>query len=219
MRSVLASRWTKAFLFVLCVAPAGYLGWRAYHQDLTADPVNYITHFTGDWIIRFLMITLAVTPLRGLLNQPQLTRFRRMFGLSAFFYACLHFSTWIGLDKFFDWHEMGQDIVKRRFITVGMAGLLMMLPLAITSTSGWVRRLGFGRWQRLHRLVYFAALAGVIHYYWLVKSDIRQPVMYAGILAILMTYRAVKWLRKPKPHGMERSPARGSGRPAGKPAV
>src|SRR5579871_1285450 len=141
MRTVLASRWTKAVLFVLCLTPALYLGWRAYQQNLTADPVNYITHFTGDWTIRFLLITLSVTPLRGLLNQPQLVRFRRMLGLFAFFYGCLHLSTWVVLDKFFDWHEMWADILKRRFITVGMLALSLMLPLAITSTAGWVRRL------------------------------------------------------------------------------
>jgi sulfoxide reductase heme-binding subunit YedZ len=197
MRTVLASGWTKAVLLVLCLTPVLRLGWRAYKQNLTADPVNYITHFTGDWTIRFLLITLAVTPLRGLLNQPQLVRFRRMLGLSAFFYGCAHFSTWVVLDKFFDFHEMWQDILKRRFITMGMIGLGLMLPLAITSTSGWVRRLGFKRWQRLHRLVYFSALAGVIHYYWLVKSDIREPVMYAAILLILMSYRAVVWMRAP----------------------
>lgn len=187
----------KAVLFLLCITPAGYLGWRAYHQDLTPDPVAYITHFLGDWTIRFLMITLAVTPLRGLLHQPQLIRFRRMLGLTAFFYGCLHFLTWIVLDKFFDWHEMWADILKRRFITVGMLGLALMLPLAITSTAGWVRRLGFKRWQQLHSLIYFSALAGVIHYYWLVKSDIREPLMYAGILLILMSYRFVVWMRKP----------------------
>ena len=193
------SRWTKAFLFVLCLIPALYLGWRAYNKDLTPDPVNYITHFTGDWTIRFLLITLTVTPLRGLLNQPQLVRFRRMFGLFAFFYGCLHFSTWLVLDKFFDWHEMGQDILKRRFITVGMLGLLLMVPLAITSTAGWVRRLGFKNWQRLHRLIYFSAASGVIHYYWLVKSDIREPLMYGAILLVLMLYRAWHWLPSRRP--------------------
>ena len=119
-----------------------------------------------------------------------------MLGLSAFFYGCLHLSAWVVLDKFFDWHEMWADVLKRRFITMGMLGLLMMLPLAITSTAGWVRRLGFKRWQRLHRLIYFSATAGVIHYYWLVKSDIREPLMYAGILLILMLFRAVMWTRK-----------------------
>jgi len=190
------TRWTKVLLFVVCLCPALWVGWRAYHQDLTADPVSYITHFTGDWTIRFLLITLTVTPLRGLLNQPALVRYRRMLGLFAFFYGCLHLSAWVVLDKFFDWHEMWQDVLKRRFITMGMLGLSLMLPLAITSTAGWVRRLGYRKWQKLHRLVYFSALAGVIHYYWLVKSDIREPLMYAGILLILMGYRGFAWTRK-----------------------
>jgi sulfoxide reductase heme-binding subunit YedZ len=195
MKKVLSNRWTKVVLFALCLVPLAWLGWRAYQQELTANPIEFITHFTGDWTIRFLLITLAVTPLRKLFNQPQLARFRRMFGLFAFFYGCLHLTTWLGLDKFFDLSEMWKDVVKRRFITAGMAGFLLMLPLAITSTSGWVRRLGFVRWQRLHRLVYFSALAGVIHYYWLVKSDIRLPVMYASIWAALMLYRLGIWLR------------------------
>jgi sulfoxide reductase heme-binding subunit YedZ len=193
MRTILTSRWTKAVVFLLCLIPF-YLGWRGYPS--AADPVEFETHLAGDWTIRFLMITLAITPLRGMLNQPLLVRYRRMFGLFAFFYGCVHFSVWIVLDKFFDWHEMGADILKRRFITVGMLGLLMMLPLAITSTAGWVRRMGFKRWQALHRLVYLSALAGVIHYYWLVKSDIREPVMYGLILLILMGYRGVVWMRK-----------------------
>src|SRR5580693_9640906 len=206
MKKVLSNRWAKVVVFVLCLVPLARLGWRAYQQDLTANPIEYITHFTGDWTIRFLLITLAVTPLRQLFNQPQLARFRRMVGLFAFFYGCLHFMTWLGLDKFFDLSEMWKDVVKRRFITAGMTALLLMLPLAITSTSGWVRRLGFVRWQRLHRLIYFSALAGVIHYYWLVKSDIRLPVMYGAMLTVLMLYRAVIWLRKrpvkrPQPAG------------------
>ncbi len=190
-------RWTKVLLFLLCAAPAAWIGWRAYQGDLTPDPVNYLTHFTGDWTIRFLLITLCVTPLRNLLSQPKLVQYRRMLGLSAFFYGCLHLSMWVVLDKYFDWHEMWADVLKRRFITVGMLGLLLMLPLAITSTAGWVRRLGFKRWQQLHRLIYFSALAGVIHYYWLVKSDIREPVMYGAILLILMLYRASVWMRSP----------------------
>src|SRR5579872_2015032 len=202
MKQVLSKRWTKGVAFALCLLPLAWLCWRAYRQDLTANPIEYITHFTGDWTIRFLLITLSITPLRKLLNQPQLVRFRRMFGLFAFFYGSLHLMTWLGLDKFFDLSEMWKDVVKRRFITAGMTGLLLMIPLAITSTAGWVRRLGFVRWQQLHRLVYFSALAGVIHYYWLVKSDIRLPVMYAAILALLMLYRLVGWLRTPtkRPH-------------------
>jgi sulfoxide reductase heme-binding subunit YedZ len=195
MRKLLSSPWTKAFLFLLCLVPVGGLGWKFYRQDLGANPVEFITHATGDWIIRFLLITLSITPLRKLLNLPPLARFRRMFGLFAFFYGCLHFMTWFWLDKSFDFSEMWKDILKRRFITVGMTGLALMLPLALTSTAGWVRRLGFERWQRIHRLVYFSALAGVIHYYWLVKSDVRLPLLYGGILAILMAYRITIWLR------------------------
>jgi methionine sulfoxide reductase heme-binding subunit len=197
MKKVLSNRWTKVVLFVLCLVPLAWLAWRAYQQKLTANPIEFITHYTGDWIIRFLLITLAVTPLRKLLNQPQLARFRRMLGLFAFFYGCLHLMTWLWLDKFFDLSEMWKDVVKRRFITAGMTAFLLMLPLAITSTAGWVRRLGFVRWQRLHRLIYFSALAGVVHYYWLVKSDVREPLMYFGIWAVLMLYRLGVWLRTP----------------------
>ena len=134
--------------------------------------MEYITHHTGTWTIRFLLITLCVTPLRKILNQPRLARYRRMLGLFAFFYVCLHFMTWFILDKSFSLSDMWADVLKRRFITVGMLGFAMLLPLAVTSTAGWVRRLGFAKWQRLHRLIYFAALAGVIHYY--VAGEIRR---------------------------------------------
>ncbi len=194
MNKVLSSRWAKPVVFLLCLLPLLLLGWGFYRQDLTANPIEYITHRTGDWIIRFLLITLSVTPLRKLLNLPKLMRFRRMLGLFAFFYGCLHLTTWVWLDKFFDLHEMWADVVKRRFITVGMTGFALMIPLAVTSTAGWVRRLGFERWQKIHRLIYFSALAGVIHYYWLVKSDVRLPLMYAAILTILMGYRFGGWL-------------------------
>jgi sulfoxide reductase heme-binding subunit YedZ len=204
MRKFLLSRWTKALLFSLCLVPLVKLAWLGYRSSrgdviaLTINPIEFITHYTGDWTMRFLLITLAITPVRSLLNQPQLIRFRRMLGLFAFFYGVLHLTTWVWLDKFFDLKEMWADVVKRRFITAGMTGLLLMTPLAITSTAGWVRRLGFQRWQRLHRLIYFSALAGVIHYYWLVKSDIRLPLMYAAILAVLMVYRGIVWLGKSK---------------------
>src|ERR1700676_1990701 len=141
MKKVLSNRWTKVVLFVLCLVPLAWLGWRAYQQELTANPIEYITHKTGDWIIRFLLITLCVTPLRKLLNQPKLTRYRRMLGLFAFFYGFLHLMTWMWLDKFFDFPEMLKDVLKRPFITAGMTGFALMIPLAITSTAGWVRRL------------------------------------------------------------------------------
>jgi sulfoxide reductase heme-binding subunit YedZ len=195
MKKFWLSGWTKALAFALCLIPLGRLLWRVYVNDLTANPVEFITHFTGDWTLRFLLITLAVTPLRGLLRQPQLIRFRRLLGLFAFFYGLLHLTTWIWLSSGFDVAAMWQDVVKRRFITSGMIALLLMAPLAVTSTAGWVRRLGYMRWQRLHRLIYLSALVGVIHYYWGVKSDIRMPVLYGVILAALLLYRAVNGMR------------------------
>ena len=181
-------------IFILCLAPLMRLGWKAYQQDLGANPIEVITHATGDWTLRFLLITLAVTPLRKILKQPWLIRFRRMFGLFAFFYVCLHFLTYIWLDKFFNVHEMLADVVKRKFITVGFTGFVLLIPLAITSTAGWIRRLGGKRWQTLHRLIYVSAIAGVIHYLWLVKADRTKPLEYGFILFVLLAYRVVVWL-------------------------
>jgi methionine sulfoxide reductase heme-binding subunit len=186
-------RWSKILLFAVCLAPLFRLAWRAYQSDLTANPIEYITHFTGDWAIRFLLITLAVTPLRKLLHAPFLIRYRRMLGLFAFFYASLHFTTWFAIDKFFDMHEILADFTKRRFIIAGLTAFLCMLPLAVTSTAGWIRRLGGKRWQFLHRLVYVSAIAAVVHYYWLVKSDIRLPLLYGGIVAAELCYRLGAW--------------------------
>jgi methionine sulfoxide reductase heme-binding subunit len=186
---MLRNRSIKALMFVMCVAPLGWLAWRAWHENLTANPIEYITHFTGDWTIRFIVFTLTVTPLRRLLRLPDLIRFRRMLGLYAFFYGSLHFLTWFWLDKYFDLREIAPDVVKRPFITAGFLGLLLMLPLAVTSTNGWVRRLGAKRWQLLHRLVYVTAIAAVVHYYWLVKSDIRLPALYGAIVMLLLASR------------------------------
>jgi sulfoxide reductase heme-binding subunit YedZ len=186
-------RWTKIAVFVLCLAPLGWLARRAWNSDLTANPIEYITHFTGDWAIRFLVITLAVTPLRKLLHAPALIRYRRMLGLFAFFYASLHFTTWFAIDKFFDFPAILADFTKRRFIIAGLTAFLCLLPLAITSTAGWIRRLGGKRWQLLHRLIYVSAIAAVIHYYWLVKSDIRLPLLYGGIVAVELLYRLGAW--------------------------
>ena len=197
---MLRNRWIKVLMFVLCLVPVGWLAWRAWHENLTANPIEYITHFTGDWTIRFIIFTLAITPLRRLLHLPDLIRFRRMLGLYAFFYGSLHFLTWFWLDKYFDMHEIAQDVVKRSFITAGFLGLLLMLPLAITSTKGWIPRLGAKRWQLLHRLVYVTATAGVVHYYWLVKSDVRLPVLYGGIVILLLALRPLG-LRKSRPKG------------------
>ena len=191
MRAFLSNKWAKVIVFALGLAPLGALGWRAYQHELTANPIEFITRATGDWTLRFLVFTLAVTPLRKLLGLPELIRFRRMLGLFAFFYACLHFTTYIWLDKFFDLAEMWKDVAKRRFITVGFAAFLLLIPLAITSTAGWIRRLGGKRWQALHRAVYVSAVCGVVHYYWLVKSDVRKPVFYGALVGLLLVWRAV----------------------------
>src|ERR1700680_3259698 len=183
----------KPVVFLVCLIPLALLGWKAYNGGLGANPIEVITHATGDWTLRFLLITLAITPLRQLTGRLRLIRYRRMFGLFAFFYGTLHFLTYIWLDKFFNVHEMLHDVAKRRFITVGFAGFVLLIPLAITSTTGWIRRLGGKRWQALHRLVYFSAIAGVIHYWWLVKADIRDPLKYGAILAVLLGYRIAVW--------------------------
>jgi len=225
MARFLSSRWTKAGLFVLCTIPfvrllppvlaalmdlpdsiAAALPKNQFWLDLGPNPIEFITHYTGDWTLRLLLITLAVTPLRDLLNRPQLTRFRRMLGLFAFFYGMAHLSVWVWLDKQFVLSDMWADILKRWYITVGMAALLGMVPLAITSTAGWVRRLGYKRWQKLHRTVYFCGALGVIHYYLLVKSDIRLPAMYGAILGALLAYRLVKRLRTPARPAPKRAP-------------
>jgi sulfoxide reductase heme-binding subunit YedZ len=186
-------RWFKPFVFLACLGPLARLGWKAYNHALGANPIEVITHSTGDWTLIFLLVTLAITPLRKLTGQLWLIRFRRMFGLFAFFYVVLHFLTYIWLDKFFDVHEMLADIAKRKFITVGFTGFVLLIPLAITSTAGWIRRLGGRRWQRLHQLIYFSAMAGVIHYLWLVKKDIHKPLEYALVLGVLLGYRIVVW--------------------------
>jgi sulfoxide reductase heme-binding subunit YedZ len=186
-------RWFKPIVFLACLIPLARLGWKAYTHALGANPIEVITHSTGDWTLIFLLITLSVTPLRKLTYQPWLIRYRRMFGLFAFFYVVLHFLTYIWLDKFFDLHEMLADVAKRKFITVGFTGFVLLIPLAITSTAGWIRRLGGKRWQALHRMIYAAAAAGVIHYYWLVKADTRRPLEYAAILAVLLSYRIWTW--------------------------
>jgi len=191
---MLRSRWTKVAIFLLCLAPCARLGYRCYTGDLTPNPIEFITHFTGDWAIRLVVATLAISPLRKLLHWPDLIRFRRMLGLFAFFYASLHFTTWFAIDKGFDTHEILDDFTKRRFIIAGLTAYVCMIPLAITSTKGWIRRLGGKRWQKLHRLVYVTGVAVVVHYYWLVKSDIRLPLLYGSLVAILLAWRAASRL-------------------------
>ena len=183
----------KVLIFFAGLIPLARLAWKAFHQGLGANPVEVITHSTGDWTLILILTTLSITPLRKLTKQYWLIGVRRMIGLFAFFYVCLHFTTYIWLDKFFDWHEMIKDIVKRPFITVGFTAFVLLIPLAITSTRGWIRRLG-KNWQRLHRLIYVAAIAGVIHYIWLVKADLRKPLQYAFVLGVLLLYRIAVWL-------------------------
>ena len=184
----------KVAAFLSCLGPVLVLTWKGFHDGLGANPIDVITRTTGKWTLTFLLITLSVTPVRKLSGLAWLIRFRRMLGNFAFFYGSLHLMTYVWLDKFFDVHEMLHDIAKRRFITAGLTAWVLMLPLAITSTTGWIRRLGGKRWQMLHRLIYFSAAAGVIHFIWLVKADLRRPLTYGAILAALLAYRLIAWL-------------------------
>jgi len=215
LQRIINNKWLKRFAFVLCLLPAAYLvammslayaaqtgtvelpQWALDYlqRALTANPIEYLEHATGDWTIYFLLITLSITPLRKLVPQLNLIRYRRMFGLYAFFYGFLHFFTYGLFDQMFDWMSITMDVYKRPFITVGFLGFVLMIPLAITSTSGMIRRLGGRQWQRLHQLVYVTACAGIIHYYWLVKSDITLPLRYGAILAVLLLARVIFWLR------------------------
>ena len=196
MRALLVSRWTKVAVFLFCLIPFGDLVWRIIKSDLGANPVEFLQHATGDWTLRFLVFTLCITPFRKLLNLPDLIRLRRMLGLFAFFYVSLHFLTYLGPDQAFDLAAMWKDVAKRPFITVGFAAFVSLIPLAVTSTAGWIRRIGGKRWQMLHRLIYFAAVCGVIHYYWLVKSDVRKPLLYGALVAILLAWRLGSWFSK-----------------------
>jgi len=183
----------KVAVFLGCLGPLAYLLWGYHADDLGANPIEVITHTTGRTTLVFLLITLSITPLRSLSRQPWLIRLRRMLGLFAFFYGCLHFTTYIWLDQFFDWANMVKDVQKRPFITAGFTGFVLMIPLALTSTGWAVRKLGGKRWQWLHRLIYLSATAGVIHFLWLVKKDISEPLIYAGVLALLLLYRIGAW--------------------------
>jgi methionine sulfoxide reductase heme-binding subunit len=190
----LANKWTKVPVFLLCLAPLGFMVWASFTGHLGPNPVEFFQHTTGDWTLRFLVFTLCITPLRKLLKIPDLIRFRRMLGLFAFFYACLHFLTYLGPDQSFDFAGMLKDVAKRPFVTVGFTAFVLLIPLALTSTSGWIRRLGGRRWQMLHRLIYISAVCGVIHYYWLVKSAVLRPLTYGAIVAALLLWRLADWL-------------------------
>jgi methionine sulfoxide reductase heme-binding subunit len=178
----------KTTAFIASLIPLGQLLYYAWTENLTANPIEFITRFTGSWALIFLLASLSVTPLRKISRWNGLIKYRRMLGLFAFFYVVLHFATFTVLDHFFDFQAIAQDVLKRPYVTAGFTAFVLMIPLAITSTAGMVRRLG-KRWQQLHRLVYIAAIAAVVHFYWLVKSDIRRPVQYGVVLGLLLGYR------------------------------
>ncbi len=185
--------WLKLAIFPACLAPLALLLWKAAMANLGANPVEAITHSTGDWTLRFLLVTLAITPLRQVTGQLWLIRLRRMFGLFAFFYGSLHFLTYVWLDQGFNIHSMTKDVYKRPFITTGFTAFVLLVPLAVTSSRRMIQRLGGRRWQWLHRLIYASAIAGVTHFLWLVKKDISRPLEYAIILGVLLGYRVVLW--------------------------
>jgi sulfoxide reductase heme-binding subunit YedZ len=205
----------KVVVWALCLLPLSLLVSRAATGDLGANPIDFITDWLGDWALRLLLATLALTPIRILTGAPWPLVFRRLLGLFAFAYAALHFSVWILVDHFFNWEQMLADLVKRRYITVGMLALALLVPLAVTSTSGMIRRLGGAAWRRLHRLVYLTAILAVLHYLWLAKPGVQAPFYYAAVLVLLLGVRAADWarrawrrrLRAPKPVQPAASPA------------
>lgn len=202
----------RTFVHLLCLIPLAILGqqiWEVYrtgNDALGADPVAEIVHRLGLWALRFLLIALAVTPLRQLTGQPVLLRFRRMLGLYAFAYASLHLAAYLALDLRGYWAQIFEEIVKHPYITVGFAAWLLLVPLAVTSTQGWIRRLG-RRWGQLHKAVYVIAVLAVLHFWWLVKSDVREPALYAAILALLLGWRAVRALRRRRAAAARSAPA------------
>jgi methionine sulfoxide reductase heme-binding subunit len=180
----------KPVLFLAALMPLAWLAWGILHGTLGANPAETIQLQTGRWALKFLLITLAVTPVRRLTGWNVVIQYRRMFGLFAFFYASLHFTSYILLDQFFDWRAILRDIPKRPFILMGFSAFLLMVPLAITSTKGWIRRLG-RRWQTLHRLIYVSAICAGIHFIWKVKVVSGDPVLYAAILTVLLGFRVL----------------------------
>ncbi len=210
-------RWVaKPVVWVVALLPAAFMGWAALNSQLGADPLKEITHETGDWTLRFVVITIAISPVRRLSGWNSLIRFRRLAGLFAFFYGTVHFLIYVIADRFAGlefrdgiWalstaHELAlsiwDDIYKRPYITVGFTGFVAMIPLAITSTAGWIRRLGGRNWNRLHRLVYVTAVAGVVHYWWLVKADIRHPAVYAVLVTLLLGFRLMLSVKRARVH-------------------
>jgi len=185
--------WLKLVVFPACLVPLANLTWKAMTAQLGANPIEAITHSTGDWTLILLLVTLAITPLRKLTLQLWLIKLRRMFGLFAYFYGCLHFLTYIWLDQGFDVHSMAKDVYKRPFITMGFTAFVLLAPLAVTSTRRMIQRLGGRRWQWLHRLIYVSAAAAIVHFTWAMKKDIHRPIEYGIVLALLLGYRLAVW--------------------------
>lgn len=179
----------KRLLFIACSVPFCLLLYNGFTNNLTANPIKEITHFTGEWTLNLLLATLAVTPLRKITGNNSLIRYRRMLGLFTFFYACLHFSTYLVLDQFFDWNEIVLDVAKRPYITVGFTAFTLLIPLAVTSTNRMVQRLG-NNWRKLHKLIYLIGVLAIIHYLWLVKADLLPPIIYGVILCVLLALRS-----------------------------
>jgi sulfoxide reductase heme-binding subunit YedZ len=178
----------KAAIWVSGLTPAAWLVWRSTHGELGANPIEEVLHRTGWWGLVLLTTTLAITPVRRLTGWHQIVRYRRLVGLFAFFYLTLHFSTYLVLDQWFAWSYILEDIAERPFITVGFTAWLLLLTLAVTSTRGWIRRLGV-RWQRLHRFIYLASALGVLHFYWKVKADTREPLIFVAVIGLLLLAR------------------------------
>jgi sulfoxide reductase heme-binding subunit YedZ len=199
-------KFTKFLLFVNCLVPLALLGWDAYHHHLGANPIEFATRSTGVLTLVFLFLTLAVTPLRKLTKANWLIKFRKMLGLYAFFYGALHLLTYVWFDKFFSLSEIVKDTWQRRFILVGMASFLLMLPLAATSTNAAVKRLGGKRWARLHKLVYLTAVGGVIHYWMIVKAITSTQIAFAAVLALLLGARVVFHLTRPQAKAQKPQP-------------
>jgi sulfoxide reductase heme-binding subunit YedZ len=187
----------KALVFLVCLVPGLWLLFRTLTGRLGINPVEDLELTTGIWTFRFLLLTLAVTPVRRITGWNRLIQYRRMLGLFTFFYVCVHFAVYIVIDESFAWNLIVKDVVKRPFITMGFTAFVLMIPLALTSTKGWIRRLG-RRWQSLHRLIYICAICASVHYLWKVKVMIGSPVYYAAIVAVLLGFRVVWQVRSAK---------------------
>ena len=193
-------RVAKPAVFLACLVPLGWILWRVYSGGLSptgglgANPIEFLNRYLGDWALRFLLLTLAITPMVKIANLPVLIRFRRMIGLFAFFYAVMHVSSYVVLDHFFDWNTILKDIIKRRYITVGMIILTILTVLAVTSPKAVLKKMGFKKWRKLHRLVYVAAALAPVHFFMMVKSDVREPLIYGSLAALLLGWRV--WDRR-----------------------